>query len=76
MNTISKPKIAFDCNINMGGVNLKDQVLQPYLLESKKKKKKKGENKFFKRLLNVAVHNTTVLFTATTGNHKLEHLSS
>jgi hypothetical protein len=31
--------------------------------------------KFFKRLLNVPVHNTTVLYRATTSNQKLDHMS-
>jgi hypothetical protein len=48
-------------------------MLQPYLLECKKGNK--WYIKLFKRLLNVAIHNTTVLFRATTGNQKLDHLS-
>jgi hypothetical protein len=31
-----EPKVAFDYSTNMEGLNLKDQMLQPYLLESKK----------------------------------------
>jgi hypothetical protein len=63
---IIKPKVAFDYNTNMGGVDLKDQMLQPYLLETKKGNK--WYIKFFKRLINVAIHNTMVLFRTTTGN--------
>jgi hypothetical protein len=57
----------------MGGVDLKDQMFQPYLLE--RKKGNKWYIKIFKRLLNVAVHNTVVLFRATTGSQKLDYLS-
>jgi hypothetical protein len=39
------------------------------------KKGNKWYIKFFERLQNVAVHNTTVHYVATTGNQKLEYLS-
>jgi hypothetical protein len=68
---IIKPKVAFDYNTNMRGVDLKDQRLQPYFLDCKK------GNKWYiklKKKLNVAMHNTMELFRAT-GNQKLAHLS-
>jgi hypothetical protein len=64
-----KPRMVLDCNINMGGIDLNNQMLQPYLLECKKR------NKLFKRLINVAIHNTMVFLMATNGNQKLDHLS-
>jgi hypothetical protein len=70
---IIKPKVALDYNTNMVGVDLRDQILQPYLLAHKNGNK--WYIKFFKRLLNVAVHNTMVRFRATAGNQKLDHLS-
>jgi hypothetical protein len=44
----------------MMGVDLKDQMLQPYLLE--RKRTTKWYKKLFKRLLNVAVHNAMVIY--------------
>jgi hypothetical protein len=55
----TKPVVVCDYNVNMLGVDLKDQMLQPYLLEEKKSTK--WYLKFFKRLLNVAIHNTVVI---------------
>jgi hypothetical protein len=43
----------------MLGVDLKDQMLQPYLLE--RKKSTKWYLKLFKKLLSVAIHNTVVI---------------
>lgn len=61
--------MGFDCDTNLGGVDLKDKMLQPYLLECKKGNK--WCITFFKRLLNVAIHSTVVLFGTTTGSQKL-----
>jgi hypothetical protein len=70
---IMKPKMAFHYNTNMGGADLTDQMLQPCVLECKKGNK--WYIKCFKRLLNVAVHNTKVLFRLTYGSKKVDHLS-
>ena len=50
-----KPVSVLDYNENMGGVDLKDQLLQPYLLE--RKKMTKWYIKLFRRLLNTTVLN-------------------
>jgi hypothetical protein len=75
---IIKPKVAFDYNSTIwwgggGAVDLKDHMLQTYLLACKKGNK--WYIKFFKRLLSVTIHNTMVLFRATPGNKKLYHLN-
>ena len=46
-----KPASVLDYNENMGGVDLKDQPLQPYLLE--RMNMTKWYIKLFRRLLNV-----------------------
>jgi len=50
-----KPVSVLDYNENMGGVDLKDQLFQPYLLE--RKKITKWYIKLFRRLLNITVLN-------------------
>ena len=44
----------------MGGIDKKDQMIQPYLIE--RKSSKKWYIKFFRRIMNVAVHNAFVLY--------------
>jgi hypothetical protein len=44
----------------MGGVDKKDQMLQPYLMEHKSSKK--WYLKLFRCLMNVAVHNSYVIY--------------
>jgi hypothetical protein len=56
----TKPAVVCDYNKNKMGVDLKDQMLQPYLLE--RKRTTKWYKKLFKRLLNVAVHNAMVIY--------------
>jgi len=51
-----------DYNENMGGVDLKDHLLQPYLLE--RKKMTKWYIKLFRRLLNITVLNCMVICRA------------
>ena len=53
-----KPVSVLDYNENTGGVDLKDQLLQPYLLE--RKKMTKWYIKLFRRLLNTTVLNCMV----------------
>jgi hypothetical protein len=55
-----KPVVVCNYNKNMLGVDLKDQMLQLYLLEQKKGTK--WYMKLFKRLLNVAIHNSMVIY--------------
>ena len=57
---------------NMGGVDLKDQLLQPYLLE--KKKMSKWYMKLFRRLLNTTILNCMVICCANSGQTKIDHL--
>ncbi|KAJ8723667.1 hypothetical protein PYW07_007647 [Mythimna separata] len=54
-----KPQVVLDYNRSMGGVDLKDQMLEPYLLE--RKKCSKWYMKLFKRLLNVSISNARIL---------------
>jgi hypothetical protein len=56
----------------MGGVDLKDQNLQPYLLE--RSKIKKWYIILFKRLLNTAILNCIVICRANSGQANIDHL--
>ena len=59
------PVSVLDYKENMGGVDLKDQLLQPYLLETKKMTK--WYIKLFRRLLNTTVLNCMVICCANSG---------
>jgi hypothetical protein len=52
---VTKPSCILEYNSCMGGVDKKDKMLQPYLMEHKRSKKL--HLKLFRRLMNVAVHN-------------------
>jgi hypothetical protein len=56
----TKPVIICNYNVSMLEVDLKDQMPQPYLLE--RKRGTKCHLKLLKRLLNVEIHNTMVLY--------------
>jgi len=60
-----KPVSVLDYDKNMGGVDLKDQLLQPHLLE--RKKMTKWYIKLFRRLLNIKVLNCLVICRANSG---------
>ena len=66
-----KPLSVLYYNENMGGVDLKDQLLQPYLLE--RKKMSKWYIKMFRRLLNITVLNSMVLYRANSGQTKTDN---
>ena len=66
-----KPVSVLDYNKNMGGVDLKDQLPQPYLLE--RKKVTKWYIKLF-RLLNITVLNCMEICRAKSGQTKTDHL--
>jgi len=66
-----KPVSVLDYNENMGGVDLKNQLLQPYLLE--RKKMSKWYIKLFRRLLNITVLNCMVICRAKSGQIKMDH---
>jgi len=66
-----KPVSVLEYNENMGGVDLKDQLLQPYLLE--RKKTTEWYIKLFRRLLNIAVLNFMVICHANSGQTKIDH---
>ena len=66
-----KQKPVSDYNENMGGIDLKDQLLQPYLLE--RKKMSKWYIKRFRRLLNITVLNCMVIYRANSGQTKRDH---
>jgi hypothetical protein len=68
----SKSVVVCDYNVNILGVDLKDQMLQPYLLE--RKKSTKWYQKLFKRLLNVAIHNTMVIYQCLPNNKNMDTL--
>jgi len=55
----------------MGEIDLKDHLLQPYLLE--RKKMTKWYIKKFRRLLNITVLNCMVICRANLGQTKVDH---
>jgi len=57
-----------DYNHNMGGVDLKDQFLHMYMVQSKKKMTK-WYLKLFKRLLSSTVLNSFVIYRQVTGRN-------
>jgi len=65
------PVSVLDYNENMGGVDLKDLLLQHYLLE--RKKITKWYIKLFRRLLNTTVLNCMVICCANSGRTKIDH---
>jgi hypothetical protein len=67
-----KSVVVCDNNVNMLGVDLKDQMLQPYLLQWKKGMK--WNLNLFKRLLNAAIHNTTVIYQCLPNNKNMDTL--
>lgn len=60
-----KPQVVLDYNRCMGGVDLKDQMLEPYLLE--RKRCAKWYLKLFKRLLNCSINNARILLESSNG---------
>ena len=60
--TVSKPTCVVDYNSFMGGVDLKDQKLAPYLIA--RKKCIKWYVKLFKNLLNAAIHNALICYNS------------
>jgi hypothetical protein len=67
-----KPRGVQEYNSFMGGVDLKDQKLQPYEIE--RKRSTKWYTKLFKRLLNISVHNAFVLYRESQNVKQLSHL--
>ncbi|CAK1602486.1 unnamed protein product [Parnassius mnemosyne] len=67
-----KPQLVLDYNKNMGGIDRKDQMLEPYLLE--RKRCVKWNMKLFKRLLNVTILNSRIHFEKSCNERQL-HLS-
>lgn len=57
---VERPQSVIDYNKSMGGVDLKDQYLQAYLIE--RKKTKKWYMKMFKRLLNITILNSLIIW--------------
>jgi hypothetical protein len=68
---IKQPVCVFDYSKAMGGVELKDQKLQPYLLE--RKERSKWYIKLFRRLLKVSVHNAPTVYNSQ--NHTCDYLT-
>ena len=66
-----KPVSVLDYNKNMGGVDLKAQLLQPYLLE--RKKITKWYMKLLRRLLNITGLNCMVICQANSRQTKIDH---
>lgn len=64
----TKPKVVLDYNKFMGGVDLKDQKLAMYLLE--RKRGLKWYIKVFKRLLNISILNTYIIYCSNIGQRK------
>jgi hypothetical protein len=67
-----KAVVVCDYNKNMLGVDLKDQMLQSYLLEQKKGTKLYV--KLFRRLLNVAIHKSMVIYRSHPNKPKMDTL--
>ncbi|XP_026728124.1 piggyBac transposable element-derived protein 4-like isoform X2 [Trichoplusia ni] len=67
-----KPQVVLDYNKFMGGVDMKDQMLEPYLLE--RKRCAKWYMKLFKRLINVSILNSRTLLQSSTKKHH-DHLA-
>jgi hypothetical protein len=67
-----KPLCVIDYNHNMGGVDLKDQLLHMYVVE--RKRMSKWYLKLFKRLLNSTVLNSIVVYRQVMGRN-IEQLS-
>ncbi|RVE47894.1 hypothetical protein evm_007408 [Chilo suppressalis] len=65
----NKPTVIKDYNICMGGVDKKDQMLAAYPLE--RKRTRVWYKKFFRKLLNVSVLNSYILFKT---HHPIDHL--
>ncbi|RVE54733.1 hypothetical protein evm_000500 [Chilo suppressalis] len=61
-----KPQVVLDYNLSMGGIDHKDQMLSAYPIE--RSRNIIWYKKFFRRLLNVSMHNTFVMF-----NHNRTH---
>ncbi|KAJ8716130.1 hypothetical protein PYW08_013415 [Mythimna loreyi] len=59
-----KPQVILDYNKGMGGVDRKDQMLEPYLLE--RKRCSKWNMKVFKRLLNCSILNAKIILEGST----------
>ncbi|XP_047105214.1 piggyBac transposable element-derived protein 4-like [Schistocerca piceifrons] len=62
VNKVRNPQCIKKYNSFMGGVDLKDQKLQPFLME--RKKGVKWYMKMFRRLMNVAVNNAFIVYNA------------
>ncbi|KAJ8711774.1 hypothetical protein PYW08_008728 [Mythimna loreyi] len=67
-----KPQVVLDYNKFMGGVDMKDQMLEPYLIE--RKRCGKWYMKLFKRLLNVSILNARILVESST-HKRHDHLA-
>ncbi|XP_041979520.1 piggyBac transposable element-derived protein 4-like [Aricia agestis] len=59
-----EPQVVLDFNKFMGGVDVKDQMLEPYLLD--RKHSKKWCMKLFKRFLSVSILNSRILLQSST----------
>ncbi|KAL0810151.1 hypothetical protein ABMA28_010943 [Loxostege sticticalis] len=63
-----KPQVVLDYKKYMGGVDLKDQMLEPYPLE--RKRCTDWHMKLFKWLLNCSILNARILVQSSTGQHQ------
>lgn len=68
-----KPALVYEYNKQMGGVDTRDQMLHTYQLE--RKRGLKWYVKIFKRLLNIAVLNSYIMFKSNRPNQKSDHLT-
>ena len=66
-----KPVSVLDYNENMGGVDLKDHLLEPYLLE--RKKLSKWYIKIFRKFLSITVLNCMVIYCKNSRQTKIDH---
>jgi len=68
---MQNPVSVLDYNENTGGVDLKDQLFQPYLLE--RREMTKWYIKLLRRLVNTTVLNCMVICLANSGQIKIDH---
>ncbi|XP_054259936.1 piggyBac transposable element-derived protein 4-like [Macrosteles quadrilineatus] len=66
-----KPALVYEYNKQMGGVDMRDQMLHAYQLE--RKRGLKWYVKIFKRLLNISVLNSFIIWKSNT--QKIDHIS-
>jgi hypothetical protein len=67
--------VVYDYNPNMGAIHLRDQMLQPYLLEQMKVPgASKWYMKLFKRLHNIVIHSSVIVYQSMPDSKRIDSL--